>query len=177
MYWNADVYRERLCQRLSQRLWRTPKDEPEETPLFSLYRLYERIVLNDNIGMRNEIEYLFYAKWPVVSIPDPQDSSVSRYAVLSTIPTLLVESFNERIRTGLPRKADPTVTREELEQYQEERIWETIPEWTKQVPALKETLLIPHEDDEVLPSFEDERARPQLAAKNILHWQPNIHFI
>ena len=171
---HADFYRERL----SQRRWRTPKDQPEDTPLFSLYRLYERMVLNDNIGLRNEIEYLFYARWPVASIPDPQDSSISRYAVLSTIPALLVESYNERIRLGLPRKADPIVTREELEQYQkEERIWETVPEWTKQVAALGETLVIPHEDNEVLPSFKDERASPQLAAKNILHWQPHIHFI
>ncbi|KAL4965532.1 uncharacterized protein BDV14DRAFT_56127 [Aspergillus stella-maris] len=81
---HADFYRERL----SQRRWRTPKDQPEDTPLFSLYRLYERMVLNDNIGLRNEIEYLFYARWPVASIPDPQDSFISRYAVLSTIPAL-----------------------------------------------------------------------------------------
>ncbi|KAL3479450.1 hypothetical protein BJX99DRAFT_255453 [Aspergillus californicus] len=168
----------RYRERLSQRFYRTPKDELEDNPLFSLYRLYERLLLNDNIGLRNEIEYFFYAKWPVASIPDPQDPSESRYAVLSAIPALLVESFNQRIDLGLPQKADPIVSREESEQYQqEERIFETVPEWTTWFAPLKEPLVIPHDNGEVLESFEDERVSPQLAAKNILHWQPHIHFI
>jgi hypothetical protein len=97
--------------------------------LFSLYRLYEHLVLNDNVGLRNELEYFWYAKWPVASIPDPEDSSSSRYAVLSAIPALLVESFNERIKLGLPRKADSIVTREELEEYaKEDKVFETVPE-------------------------------------------------
>ncbi|KGO68082.1 hypothetical protein PITC_053400 [Penicillium italicum] len=169
-----NVYRERLFKRV----YRTPKDKLEDTPLFSLYRLYERLILNDNIGLRNEIEYFWYAKWPVASIPDPQDPSESRYAVLSAIPPLLVESFNQRIELGLPRKADPIMSREEMEQYQrEDKIFESTPEWTDQVARLEETLVIPHDNEEILGSFEDERASEQLAAKNILHWQPHIHFI
>ncbi|KAJ5177537.1 uncharacterized protein N7500_000236 [Penicillium coprophilum] len=169
-----NAYRERLFQRA----YRTPKDKLEDNPLFSLYRLYEHLVLNDNIGLRNEIEYFWYTKWPIASIPDPHDSSESRYAVLSAIPGLLVESFNQRIELGLPRKADPIMSREEIEQYQkEERIFESVPEWTEQVARLEDTLVIPHDNDEVLESFEDERASGQLAAKNILHWQPHIHFI
>lgn len=165
-------------ERLFQRVHRTPKGKPEDTPLFSLYRLYEHLVLNDNVGLRNEIEYFWYAKWPVASIPDPQDTCESRYAVLAAIPALLVESFNQRIALGLPRKADAIISREELEQYQkEEKIFESVPEWTKQVARLEETLVIPHDNDEVLGSFEDERASAQLAEKNILHWQPHIHFI
>ena len=136
------------------------------------------MVLNDNIGLRNEIEYFWYAKWPVASIPDPKESSASRYAVLSAIPALLVESFNKRIELGLPRKADAIISREELEQYQkEDKIFESVPVWTNQVARLEETLVIPHDNDEILKSFEDERASAQLAAKNILHWQPHIHFV
>lgn len=165
-------------QRLFQRLYRTPKGILEDTPLFSLYRFYEHLVLNDNIGLRNEIEYFWYAKWPVASIPDPQDPCESRYAVLSAIPALFVESFNQRIDLGLPRKADPIISREELEQYQkEDKIFESAPEWTKQVARLEETLVIPHDNGEALGSFDDERASAQLAAKNVLHWQPHIHFI
>lgn len=134
--------------------------------------------MNDNIGLRNELEYFWYAKWPVTSIPDPQDPSESRYAVLSAIPSLLVESFNRRIQLGLPRKADAIMSREEMEQYQkEEKIFESVPEWTNLVGRLEKTLVIPHDNNEVLGSFEDERASSQLAAKNILHWQPHIHFI
>ncbi|KAL2820215.1 hypothetical protein BDW59DRAFT_164702 [Aspergillus cavernicola] len=99
---------------------RTPEGKQEDTPLFSLYRLYESLILNDNDGLRNEIEYFWYARWPVASIPNPHDPSGSRYAVLSAIPALLVESFNQRTELGLPRKADAIVSREELEQYQKE---------------------------------------------------------
>jgi hypothetical protein len=169
-----NVYRERLFGRI----YRTPRGMKEDTPLFSLYRLYEHLTLNDNVGLRNELEYFWYTRWPVASISDPEDPSRSRYAVLSAIPALLVESFNERINLGLPRKADSIVTREELEQYQkEDKILETVPEWTNQVPPLEETLVIPHDNDEVLETFEDVRASAQLAAKNVLHWQPHIHFI
>ncbi|CAI7611794.1 unnamed protein product [Penicillium glandicola] len=169
-----NVYRKRVFQRV----YRTPKGNSEDTPLFSLYRLYEHLVLNDNIGLRNEIEYFWYAKWPITSIPDPQDPSESRYAVLSAIPALLVESFDQRIELGLPRKAVPIMSREEMEQYQkEDRIFESVPEWTDKVVVVQlgETLVIPHDDEEILESFEDERASSQLAAKNILHWQPHIY--
>lgn len=146
--------------------------------IVSLYRLYEHLTLNDNVGPRNELEYFWYAKWPVASILDPQDPSKSRYAVLSAIPALLVESFNERINLGLPLKADSIISREELEQYQkEDKILESVPEWTNQVPRLEKPLVIPHDNEEVLGSFEDVKASVQLAAKNILHWQPHIHFI
>ena len=98
--------------------------------------------------------------------------------MLSVIPALLVEYFNQRIDLRLPRKADPIVSREELEQYQrDEKIFETVPEWTIRVAPLKEPLAIPHYNYEVLGSFEDEWISPQLAAKNILHWQPHIHSI
>ena len=146
--------------------------------MFSIYRLYERWVLNDNIGQRNEIEYFWYAKWPIVSILDPQEPSKFLSAVLSAISALLVESFNERIQLGLPQKADPIMSGEEMEQYQKnDKIFESVPEWTHQVAPLGDTLVIPHDNGEVLESFEDERASPQLTEKNILHWQPYIHFI
>ncbi|CAG8364576.1 unnamed protein product [Penicillium salamii] len=171
---HLNLYRERLFQRVH----RTPRDDSEDVPLFSLYRLYEHLTLNDNIGLRNELEYFWYARWPIASIPDPQDACKSRYAVLAAIPALLVESFNACIKLGLPRKADSIISREELEKYQkEDKIFESVPEWSNQVSRLEETLVIPHDNDEVLDSFEDVRASSQLAAKNILHWQPHIHFI
>ncbi|KAJ5902748.1 hypothetical protein N7495_003276 [Penicillium taxi] len=160
-----DFYRERLFQCT----YRTPKAKTEDALLLSIYLFYKRLVLNDNIGLRNEIEYLWYVKWPVCFILDLQDLSKSRYAVLSAIPVLLVESFNQRIQLGLPRKADAVISREELAQYQEDKIFESVPGWTYRVARLEETLVIPHENDEFLGSLEDERSSPQLAAKNILY--------
>lgn len=46
-----------------------------------------------------------------------------------------------------------------------EKIFETVPEWTIRVAPLKEPLVIPHYNYEVLGSFEDECISPQLAAK------------
>lgn len=171
---HPNVHRERVFRRVH----RIPKKSTDDTPLFSLYRVYEHLVLDDNVGLRNEIEYFWYAKWPVASIPDPQDKCKSRYAVFSAIPALLVESFNQRIDLGLPRKADSIISREELEQYQkEDKVFESTLTWTDNVERLEKTLVIPHDNDATLESFEDKRASSQLAAKNILHWQPHIHFI
>ncbi|KAJ5807442.1 hypothetical protein N7447_010898 [Penicillium robsamsonii] len=67
---------------------------------------------------------------------------------------------------------------EEMGQYQkEDNIFKSIPEWTEQVARPEDSLVIPHDNDEILGSFEDEKASGQLAAKSILHWQPHIHFI
>ncbi len=55
-----NVYRELLFQRVQ----RVPRGKTEDTPLFSLYRIYEHLVLNDNVGLRNEQEYFWYAKCP-----------------------------------------------------------------------------------------------------------------
>ncbi|KAJ5368700.1 uncharacterized protein N7496_008460 [Penicillium cataractarum] len=155
---------------LPQRIYRAPRDQQEDSPLFSLYRLYEHLPLNYNTGLRKKLEYFWYTKWPVSSFPDPKDQSKSRYALLSGIPGLLVESFNERIQLGLPRKADCIVTREELGRYQrEERGFEVVTEWTRSVRRLEGTLVIRHEDGEVLTSFQDERVSEQLAEKTVLY--------
>jgi hypothetical protein len=90
----------------------------------------------------------------------------------------MVLAFNKRIELGIPRHADAIMTQEEIEAYQnEERVYESVPEWTLKVEPLEAVLKIPHDEGETLESFDDERASRQLQAKNILCWQPHIHFI
>jgi hypothetical protein len=163
---------------LSQREYFAPSGA-EDTQLFALYRLYEHLVLNRTTGLRNELERFWFNRWPVSSIPDPKDhSEPARYAVLACIPALMVEAFNQRIKIGIPRHADAIMLDEEMEEYRHaERKYETVPIWTLSVRPIEETLKIPHEDGEVLSSFNDKRASPQLAEKNILCWQPHIHFV
>ncbi|MCJ1249723.1 hypothetical protein MMC30_006949 [Trapelia coarctata] len=164
---------------LMERLYATPPGVPHDTPLYALYRIYEHLVLNRSLSLRNEFEYFWFARWPLASIPDPEDYACpERYAVLACIPHLLLEAFNRRIELGLPRHAEAIMTREEMDEYQgAERVYEMAPEWTGRVPACGEVLVIPHEDGEVLEGFADERASWQLREKNILCWQPHIHFI
>ena len=148
-------------------------------PLFALYRLYEHLILNRTIGLRNELERFWFNRWPVSSIPDPHDhSEPARYTVLACIPTLMVLAFNKRIELGIPRHADAIMSLEEIEAYRnEEKVYESVPEWTLKVKSLEEVLKIPHDGGETPESFDDERASRQLREKNILCWQPHIYFI
>lgn len=154
-----------------------------DTPLAALYRIYEHIMLDQHIEIRNEIEAFWYhADWAVRDIPDPHDPDPERYAVLSCIPALLCLAFNKRIGLGLPRDAPPIFTRSMLEEWQaQERKYEEEPQWVEGVPRLPETLAILHWDNDKrdfvpLDGFEENKASPEFARKNILIWQPHIHF-
>lgn len=164
-----------------------PRDT--DTPLQTLYRLYEAVVLDWHIGLRNEIEY-FWRKpqWPVHEIPDPTDSSdPARYAILSCIPALLVDAFNRNIELGLPRDAPAIMTDDEIDEVRlRPKVYESVPQWTKRVPALAETLRLPHFQSptnmdstslEVIQDANDERISPVFKEKNILIWHPHNYFI
>lgn len=141
-------------------------------------------MLDQNIQMRNELEaFWFKREWKISDLPDPNDSSAERYAVLSCIPSLLVLAFNKRIELGLPRDAPSIFTHDQLDQWRaQERKYEREPEWVSTVPRLGITLAIPHWDDDqskfvVLENFDDWRASMDFARKNVLIYQPHIHFI
>ena len=165
-------------QLLSQRQYYAPKNE-NDTPLYGLFRMYEHLLLNRTTGLRNELETFWFNRWPVSSIPDPKDDlEPDRYAVFAAIPALIVLAYNTRIELGIPRHAEAVMTMEEIEEYRNaDRLYENVPAWSKTVPPCKKVLSIPHEDGEKLESFDDLRASKQLAEKNILCWQPHIHFV
>ncbi|KFY02089.1 hypothetical protein V490_00655 [Pseudogymnoascus sp. VKM F-3557] len=158
-----------------------------DTPLKTLYRLYEYILLDQNIGIRNEIEYFWNQdKWAVCDIEDPKDDNPIRYAVLSCIPHLLVAAFNANVELGLPRNAPPIMTNDQIDEFRtREKKFETVPEWTRKIGPLGETLRIPHikggggegNELEVLDDMNDKRASIPFKEKNILIWEPHIFFI
>lgn len=53
------------------RKYHAPKGVFLDQPLFSLYRLYEWIMVGHTANMRNEIELFWCKRWPVSPIPDP----------------------------------------------------------------------------------------------------------
>ena len=145
-------------------------DRDLDTPIPAMYRIYEHIMLDQSIELRNELEaFWFKSEWKVSDIPNPEDSDVERYAVLSCIPALLVLAFNKRIELGLPRNAPSIFTHDQLDVWRsQEREYEKEPEWVTGVPKLEETLAIPHWDNDqksfvVLNNFNDSRASKAFA--------------
>ena len=113
-----------------------------DTPLAALYRIYEHIVLDQHIAIRNEIEaFWFHSGWAVRNIPDPRDLHPERYACLACIPALLCLAFNRSIELGLPRDAPPIFTRDMLDEWRgQERRFKQEPPWAEDVPPLATTL-------------------------------------
>ncbi|KAF2208584.1 hypothetical protein CERZMDRAFT_70805 [Cercospora zeae-maydis SCOH1-5] len=152
-----------------------------DTPISALYRLYERLVLDDTVGYRNEIEYFWrHRGWPVADIPDPNDKDPARYAFLAAIPELLVRAFNNNISMGLARYTPAIISPEEAEALQnmpeEDKTYESVPRWTQQVKPLADELTIPMVagPDLVLPG--EEELDPAFLRLNIRLGVPHILF-
>ncbi|KAJ9165794.1 hypothetical protein NKR19_g37 [Coniochaeta hoffmannii] len=133
------------------------------------------------ISYRNALESFWRQRaWPVHDIPDPEDKDPERYAFLACCTYLLARSFNQRVKLGLSRNMPSLLTPEEAEEARNVpenlRQYEKVPDWTEKVPALKETLLIPTDNGELLEGRDDSRADPDFLSKNILLWTPHIHF-
>lgn len=157
-------------------------DPAKDDSLAALYRIYEHLVLDQHIEIRNELEAFWYhADWAVCDIPDPRDPHPERYACLACIPALLRLAFNKRIELGLPRDAPPIFTRDMMDEWRnQDRKLEEEPSWVHEVPALSETLAIPHWDNDqrdFVPLKSFENASAHFSRKNILLLPPHIHFI
>lgn len=165
-------------------LERRKADPIADTPTAALYRIYEHLVLDQHISIRNGIEaFWFHATWQVYTIPDPKDPHPERYACLAGITRLLCLAFNKRIELGLPRDAPPIFTGDMLEKWRTEaRVYERAPDWAAKVTRLDERLELPHWDNlkrEFVPlsSFAEKGVSKEFADKNILLLLPHVHFI
>ncbi|KIH87416.1 hypothetical protein SPBR_05297 [Sporothrix brasiliensis 5110] len=173
---NRDAY----LAKLSTIKFSAPQGEFDDKPLYSLYRLYEFVLLDKVISYRNQLEYFWRQKsWPVHDIPDPKDEDPERYAFLACCTLLLVRSFNERIKLGLDRNMPSLITPEEAERGRNRpdhlRAYERAPEWAERAASLVATLFVPTEGGEILDKG-DGRACPEFLAKNIVLWTPHISF-
>ncbi|KAJ6632167.1 hypothetical protein B0H10DRAFT_6631 [Mycena sp. CBHHK59/15] len=76
-----------------------------DTPLRTLYRLYECMVDFDANEMMMESQYWFHEQhdWCLVDLPDPHDPDPVRYAILAALAEGLVGAFNYKIEMGLRR--------------------------------------------------------------------------
>ncbi|ODA82738.1 hypothetical protein RJ55_01247 [Drechmeria coniospora] len=68
------------------RKYRAPKGIFDDSPLYTLYRMYEWIMVGHVIHLRDELEIFWWTSWPVSAIPDPgEQGDADRYAVLACI--------------------------------------------------------------------------------------------
>ncbi|KAK2781147.1 hypothetical protein FQN52_001794 [Onygenales sp. PD_12] len=117
-------------------LWRA-----RDTPLHSLYRIYEALTAREYVVIGPEVEYFFYQKrrsWAVCRIPDPGDGHVDavRYALLACIAEELAKSFNWQMSLGMRRDKQKHIRRNSFDDVLPAFEPETAPAWTTKVPAI-----------------------------------------
>lgn len=117
-------------------LWRM-----RDTPLRSVYRIYECFLVNRYGLMGYETEYFFFhSDWRLRDIPDPSDPDPVRYAILACIVEELHKSFNWKLSLGLKRIGELAI-RERDEDPWPEFVAEELPGWTKNVAPIDKELL------------------------------------
>lgn len=135
-------------QRDIDQLLTIPLFRIRDTPLRSLYRLYENLCANRLPEMGFEVEYFFLHKedrWLLSRLPDPRDDDCVRYCVLACLVEALVESFNWKMSKGLRRDG----SRVESGDFPTE----VLPEWVKGVVAIDEELNLMGQEKEPHNAF------------------------
>ena len=83
-------------------IWRA-----RDTPLRSLYRIYEALVAREHYAVGPEVEYFWYQArrpWELHRMPDPCDRDPIWYAILACIAEELAKAFNWRLSLGMRRE-------------------------------------------------------------------------
>ncbi|KAJ5098735.1 hypothetical protein N7532_005736 [Penicillium argentinense] len=120
-------------------LWRA-----RDTPLRSLYRLYEAIVAREFYAIGPEVEYFFYQSrrsWAIHRIPDPEDHDPVRYAILACIAEELALAFNWRMGLGMRRDKTKHIYRKTFDDLLPPFVAEIAPGWTRRVGPIDVDLL------------------------------------
>lgn len=136
-------------RKLMRTLLYAPRWAARDTPLNSLYRIYEVACMGDQNSLMLESQYFWHLhpEWAVKDIPDPHDPDPVRYAVLAGVAESLAESINYRLDMGLTRTGNPghfefrPATEEEkvlLKEYP--------PVWAIHAPPCSGRVLIGHDD-------------------------------
>lgn len=144
-----------------------------DTPLRSIYRLYELHLADHYELMGWETEYFFFRPdWKLRDIPDPKDSDPLRYATIASIVEELHEAVNWRLSLGLRRNHEH-VDREEDGDPWPPFTPEDLPDWTRKVRPIDKELLresVPPDslDQEGNLVLEQKGKSPIFARRNII---------
>ncbi|EEH11521.1 conserved hypothetical protein [Histoplasma capsulatum G186AR] len=133
----------RRCEGDLKNLQAIPLWRSHDTPLRSLYRMYEAAMAGDSMNavIGYEVEYFWYHSehsWQLERIPDPKDPDPIRYAILACLVESMPEAFNFKLSKGMRRDGNNIPPGD----------WDGVnnpyapytpvagPEWTKHVPPI-----------------------------------------
>ncbi|KAE8393824.1 HAD-like domain-containing protein [Aspergillus alliaceus] len=138
-------------------LWRA-----RDTPMRSLYRMYEAMISGMYEALGPETEYFWYQrKWSLQSIRDPDDADPVRYAILACLVEELVVAFNWRLSLGLRRDRNH-IMRETGQDSMPPYTPLTGPTWPNSVPAIS-----PEDLDSFPPDYVSPDGRLVLEADGL----------
>jgi hypothetical protein len=120
-----------------------PLFQARDTPLRSLYRMYDDLCAGQLILMSYESDNFFRqvsSRWQLSQMPDPNDDDPIRYAILASLIEALVDAFNWRMELGIRRGAYAHLDRSANRATNFLR--EKSPSWTRNVGAIEPLNLI-----------------------------------
>ncbi|EDN07252.1 predicted protein [Histoplasma mississippiense (nom. inval.)] len=162
----------RRCEGDLKNLQAIPLWRSHDTPLRSLYRMYEAAMAGDSMNavIGYEVEYFWYHSehsWQLERIPDPKDPDPIRYAILVCLVESMPEAFNFKLSKGMRRDGNNIPPGD----------WDGVnnpyapytpvagPEWTKHVAPIDRDYL-----RDVMPErLLDSRATHWVPAEGIEH--------
>lgn len=154
-----------------------------DTPLRSLYRLYECMAAGNQTPMGFETEYFWYQNrrlWTPEGIPDPADPDPVRYAILACLTEELTKAMNWRLSLGMRRDGNHICRENDGGPYPPYTPMKC-PDWTKHVPPVEKWML-----DDLPPAVRDSDGRlilakggrsPGFAARNIVTYSGWLYTI
>lgn len=131
-----------------RQLHNIPIYHARDTPLRSLYRLFEDLCACDFVMMGYECTYFFFhpePRWALACIPDPRDNDPIRYAILASMVETLVDAFNWRLELGIRRNNIIDIS----EQRSSNFVREEAPSWTLKAGTLEEPLVFQEAGSEI----------------------------
>lgn len=131
-----------------------PLFQMRDTPLRSVYRIYEYMCTGRHAQVQYETEYFFFhsdtAKWSLETLPDPEDEDEQRYTFVACIVEALVAAFNWRLSMGLQRDRS-RLSFDQIEHNPPPKL--VAPRWATTVPPLREPLNIDDTVDRCMTPF------------------------
>ena len=145
-------------------LFEIPLFRARDTPLRSLYRLYDDLCANRLYLMSYECEYISRRgskRWRLSQIPDPHDADALRYAVLASLVEALVDVFNWKMELGIRRGGRPC---DKSDERSTNFTKEIPPQWAQNVSSLGQRVNLINRETEPFAKLDENFLKRNIEA-------------